>query len=252
MRRTTYYRERGAYYGGVFLRALANTMMVLLLIAAIVFVLWLNLFATPQPAATEVSAPQTAATEQPEEGKAPASSPAPDPTEEAATRPAASAQPEPPVTPPALQPPATGILAPRLIVPVTGVKAEELRDTFTAARSEGRTHNAMDIMAAAGTPVIAAADGFVRRLMNSDKGGITIYQVSTDGKIVLYYAHLQRYADGIVEGKAVRQGEVIGYVGDTGNAGPGNYHLHFATWLVSDPKKFWHGENLNPYSLLRR
>ena len=232
--------------------------MVLLLIAAIVFVLWLNLFATPQPSATPSASEEPAPPIAREEGEetAPASSPSSTPsssTPSSSTPSGAEAdQPAAPVTPPALQPPATGILAPRLIIPVVGVKAEELRDTFTASRSEGRSHNAMDIMAPAGTPVVASADGFVRRLMNSDKGGITIYQVSKDGKMVLYYAHLQRYADGIVEGKAVRQGEVIGYVGDTGNAGPGNYHLHFATWLVSDPKRFWNGENLNPYTLLRR
>lgn len=142
--------------------------------------------------------------------------------------------------------------APNLIIPVAGVGADQLRDTFNAARSEGRTHNALDIMATRGTPVVAAADGLIRRLMYSDKGGITIYQLSTDGKLVYYYAHLDRYADGVVEGKEVRQGEVIGYVGDTGNAGAGNTHLHFAAWMISDPKKFWHGDNLNPFSLLRR
>lgn len=106
-------------------------------------------------------------------------------------------------------------------------------------------------MAARGTPVLAAADGTVVKLFNSEKGGITIYQLSTDQKVVYYYAHLDSYADGLTEGKRVRQGEVIGAVGDTGNAGPGNYHLHFAIWLISDPKHYWTGVNLNPYPLLR-
>jgi murein DD-endopeptidase MepM/ murein hydrolase activator NlpD len=106
-------------------------------------------------------------------------------------------------------------------------------------------------MAAQGTPVLAASDGVIRRIFYSERGGNTIYQLSAYGNMVFYYAHLDRYADGIVEGKAVRQGEVIGYVGDTGNAGAGNYHLHFAIWTVSDPKKFYRGDNINPYPLLR-
>jgi peptidoglycan LD-endopeptidase LytH len=140
---------------------------------------------------------------------------------------------------------------PRLIVPVSGIGPQQLHDNYGDARSEGRQHNALDIMAAQGTPVLAASDGVIRRIFYSERGGNTIYQLSAYGNMVFYYAHLDRYADGIVEGKAVRQGEVIGYVGDTGNAGAGNYHLHFAIWTVSDPKKFYRGDNINPYPLLR-
>jgi murein DD-endopeptidase MepM/ murein hydrolase activator NlpD len=139
-----------------------------------------------------------------------------------------------------------------LIIPVAGVHADQLIDTYTAARSEGRVHNAIDIMAAKRTPVLATADGPVKRLFNSVKGGITLYQLSTDGRTVYYYAHLDSYAPGIAEGKMLRQGEVLGYVGDTGNAGSGNYHLHFAVWKISDPKNFWTGEDQNPYLLLRQ
>lgn len=139
-----------------------------------------------------------------------------------------------------------------LIIPVAGVQADQLIDTYTAARSEGRVHNAIDIMAAKRTPVLATADGPVKRLFNSVKGGITLYQLSTDGRTVYYYAHLDSYAPGIAEGKMLRQGEVLGYVGDTGNAGAGNYHLHFAVWKISDPKNFWTGEDQNPYLLLRQ
>ena len=84
----------------------------------------------------------------------------------------------------------------------------------------------------------------------SERGGITIYQESTDGKTVFYYAHLDRYADGLVEGHVAQQGEVLAYVGDTGNAGAGNYHLHFSVSLISDPKHFYNGTNINPYPLL--
>jgi len=140
----------------------------------------------------------------------------------------------------------------KLIIPVTGVRPEQLQDTFTDARSEGRAHDAIDIMAPAGTPVVAASDGEIVRLFQSDRGGTTIYQLSPDKKLVFYYAHLQRYADGLVAGKFARQGEVIAYVGDTGNAGAGNYHLHFSIAVVADPKRYWEGTNINPYPLLRK
>ena len=140
----------------------------------------------------------------------------------------------------------------RLIIPVAGVRPEQLRDTFSEARSEGRVHDAIDIPAPRGTPVIAAADGEIVKLFQSERGGTTIYQESTDGKFVYYYAHLDRYADGLSEGHFAKQGETIAYVGDSGNAGPGNYHLHFSVAEISDPKNFWHGVNINPYPLLTR
>lgn len=138
-----------------------------------------------------------------------------------------------------------------LIIPVAGVRPDQLLDTFTASRSEGRTHDAIDIMAPAETPVLAAADGRIQKLWQSERGGTAIYQLSADQKLILYYAHLARYADGLTEGKQVRQGEVIAYVGDTGNAGAGNYHLHFSIATVADPKRYWEGTNINPYPLLR-
>lgn len=138
----------------------------------------------------------------------------------------------------------------KLIIPVAGVRPDQLIDTFTDARSEGRVHDAIDIPAAAGTPVLAAADGVITKLFQSERGGTTIYQLSTDKKLIFYYAHLQRYADGLAEGSYVRQGDVIAYVGDTGNAGPGNYHLHFSISIVNDPKRYWEGANINPYPLL--
>jgi murein DD-endopeptidase MepM/ murein hydrolase activator NlpD len=139
----------------------------------------------------------------------------------------------------------------KLLIPVLGVKPDQLHDTFDEARSEGRVHDAIDIPAAQGTPVLAAADGPIVKLFQSVRGGTTIYQLSNDKKLVYYYAHLQRYADDIVEGKFVEQGHVIAYVGDTGNAGQGNYHLHFSIALISDPKRYWEGTNINPYPLLR-
>ena len=137
-----------------------------------------------------------------------------------------------------------------LIVPVAGVKPEQLVDTFDDARAEGRVHDAIDIPAPAGTAVLAASDGKILKLFQSDRGGTTIYQLSPDEKTIYYYAHLERYADNLTEGSNVRQGDVIAYVGDTGNAGAGNYHLHFSISVVSDPKRYWEGTNINPYPLL--
>jgi|SRR5215213_853898 len=138
-----------------------------------------------------------------------------------------------------------------LIIPVAGVRPEQLIDTFDAARSEGRVHDAIDIPAAAETPVLAAADGKIQKLFQSERGGTTIYQLSADQKLIFYYAHLSHYVDGLAEGDIVHQGQVIAYVGDTGNAGAGNYHLHFSIANVSDPKRYWEGTNINPYPLLQ-
>ncbi|HJP91564.1 MAG TPA: M23 family metallopeptidase [Pyrinomonadaceae bacterium] len=139
-----------------------------------------------------------------------------------------------------------------LIIPVAGVRPDQLRDTFSESRAQGRIHDAIDIPAPRGTPVIAAADGLVVKLFQSARGGTTIYQLSTDGKFVYYYAHLDRYAEDLTQGHFAKQGETIGYVGDSGNAGAGNYHLHFSIAEISDPKDFWHGVNINPYPLLRK
>ena len=140
----------------------------------------------------------------------------------------------------------------KLIIPVLGVRPEQLRDTFSEARSEGRVHDAIDIAAPKDTLVIAAADGPIVKLFHSERGGTTIYQLSTDGKFVYYYAHLDRYAEGLTEGHFAKQGETIAFVGDSGNAGAGNYHLHFSVAEISNPKDFWHGVNINPYPLLTR
>jgi murein DD-endopeptidase MepM/ murein hydrolase activator NlpD len=138
-----------------------------------------------------------------------------------------------------------------LIIPVAGVRPDQLRDTYNESRSEGRTHNALDIMAGCDTPVVATIPGKIIKLFRSERGGVTIYQMSADDRTVYYYAHLARYAEGLTEGHFAQQGEVIGYVGDTGNVTPGACHLHFAIWTVADPKRYWHGENINPYPLLR-
>jgi murein DD-endopeptidase MepM/ murein hydrolase activator NlpD len=139
-----------------------------------------------------------------------------------------------------------------LIIPVAGVSSAQLLDTFSAARGEGRLHDAIDIGAPKGTPVLAVAAGKIIRLFQSKAGGTTIYHLSADEKYIYYYAHLDRYADDLYEGRFVVQGETIAYVGDTGNAGAGNYHLHFSVAMTSNPKRWWEGVNINPYPLLRK
>jgi murein DD-endopeptidase MepM/ murein hydrolase activator NlpD len=106
-----------------------------------------------------------------------------------------------------------------LAMPVRGVRPEQLRDTYTDPRSGGRVHNAIDIMAPRGTPVLAAEDGTILKLRTGGIGGVTVYQLGADGRTLYYYAHLQRYAAGMREGLPVWKGQVIAYVGDTGNAG---------------------------------
>ncbi|PKP91989.1 MAG: M23 family peptidase [Alphaproteobacteria bacterium HGW-Alphaproteobacteria-16] len=141
--------------------------------------------------------------------------------------------------------------APPLIVPVAGISFAAIRSNWGEAREEGaRVHEGLDIMAPGGTPVIAAADGVVEKLFQSDAGGITLYQRSADGRWIFYYAHLAAYAPGIAEGRGVRAGQAVGYVGDTGNAGLGNYHLHFGISRMG-PGESWHqGVPVDPYPLL--
>lgn len=137
-----------------------------------------------------------------------------------------------------------------LLLPVQGVTTAQLQDTFTDARSEGRSHDAIDIMAPAGTPVLAVADGHVEKLFDSKQGGLTLYQFNPEGTRAYYYAHLQGYAAGIVEKKMLKRGELIGYVGFTGNADPAAPHLHFAVFQLGPEKRWWKGEAINPYPLL--
>jgi murein DD-endopeptidase MepM/ murein hydrolase activator NlpD len=137
-----------------------------------------------------------------------------------------------------------------VIIPVSGVPLRELRDNFTDHRSGGRPHNALDIMAPRGTPVLAAVDGTVRKLFTSNAGGLTIYQFDRAEERVYYYAHLERYADGLQEGDEIQRGAVIGYVGTTGNAPPGSPHLHFGIQILPPTKEWWKGTAIDPYPIL--
>ncbi|MFT3898233.1 MAG: M23 family metallopeptidase [Thermomonas sp.] len=137
-----------------------------------------------------------------------------------------------------------------LLLPVAGVRAGQLTDTFSDARSEGHVHDAIDIMAPRGTPVLAASDGAVEKLFTSKLGGLTIYEFDPTSTWVYYYAHLDRYADGLAEKQVVRRGKVIGYVGSTGNASPDAPHLHFEVSRLGPEKHWWQAAPVNPYPLL--
>lgn len=142
-------------------------------------------------------------------------------------------------------------LPPALLLPVKGVQAFELRDTFGAGRDGGqRGHEAIDILAPRGTPVLAVDDGRIIKLFVSKPGGITIYQFDPSGQFAYYYAHLDRYAAGLAEGKTVRRGSLIGYVGVTGNARADTPHLHFAIFRLGAQKQWWKGEPVNPFRFL--
>jgi len=145
-----------------------------------------------------------------------------------------------------------GALTPSgLKVPVAGVAPAALKDTWGQARDGGlRAHTGLDIPATHGTPVVAAAPGTVEKLFNSRFGGTAAYVRSPDRRFTYYYAHLSAYADGLAEGSAVRAGQVIGYVGDTGNAGPGNDHLHFGITRNRPSDRWWQGREINPYPVL--
>jgi murein DD-endopeptidase MepM/ murein hydrolase activator NlpD len=137
-----------------------------------------------------------------------------------------------------------------LLLPVAGVQAAQLVDTYAQSRGTGRAHDAIDIIAPRGTPVYAVEDGRVAKLFLSKPGGITLYQFDPSERVAYYYAHLDGYADGIVEGKPLKRGELIGYVGSTGNADPSAPHLHFAMFALGPDKKWWQGTAINPYPLL--
>lgn len=138
-----------------------------------------------------------------------------------------------------------------LVVPVQGVQPGELLNTFDDSRSAGRVHEAIDIIAPRNTPVVAVEGGKIAKLFTSDLGGLTIYQFDPTETYSYYYAHLERYAPGIQEGAQVAPGQVIGYVGTTGNAGADNPHLHFAVFKLNEKKNWWEGEPVNPFYIFK-
>lgn len=177
-----------------------------------------------------------------------------------------SEAPEAPVAPPAPRPPATlppvppevetgavAIPGLRLLSPIQGLRRQDLQDTFGQNRENGlRTHEATDILAPRNTPVLAVDDGRVAKLFTSVRGGLTVYHFDPSETYCYYYAHLDRYAPGLKEGDRLRRGQLIGYVGVTGNADPATPHLHFALFRLGPEKQWWRGTPLDPYPLFRQ
>lgn len=146
--------------------------------------------------------------------------------------------------------PTDALVADQLLIPVAGVSAGQLNDTFNAARGTERSHEALDILAPKGTQVLAVADGKVVKLFDSKPGGLTVYQFDVSEKFAYYYAHLDHYAAEIKEGTILKRGDLVGYVGTTGNANTATPHLHFAIFELGPEKQWWKGTPINPYRLL--
>ncbi|MBC7893797.1 MAG: M23 family metallopeptidase [Cytophagaceae bacterium] len=138
------------------------------------------------------------------------------------------------------------------MVPVDGVSADRLADTFTSSRGERGIHGALDILAPRGTPVVAADAGTVWKVRSNALGGKTIYTIDEGSRFVYYYAHLDRYADGLSEGQRIARGDLLGYVGTTGNAPPGTPHLHFQLLRYRGNGRWWDGVPLDPRPFLSR
>ena len=141
------------------------------------------------------------------------------------------------------------LLSRTLEIPVAGRSARQLQDTFDEGRDGGRVHRALDILAPRGTPVLSADSGRVLRVKSNSLGGNTIYTTDPHGRIVYYYAHLDSYWKGLVEGLVVARGDTLGFVGTTGNAPKDTPHLHFQVMRMPPDGKYWDGEPINPYPL---
>jgi len=163
-----------------------------------------------------------------------------------------------PVTPPAGKDPMPAMSSAelelrnrKLDLPVKGAARSDLRDSFNDARDGARAHEAIDMLAPRNTPVLAVEDGKIVKLFLSKAGGITIYQFDPSSRFVYYYAHLEKYAAGLAEGNNVLRGQVIGYVGTSGNAPKDTPHLHFAIFQLDEKKQWWKGTPLDPYPILK-
>jgi murein DD-endopeptidase MepM/ murein hydrolase activator NlpD len=136
-------------------------------------------------------------------------------------------------------------------MPLDGADVESLKGGFAETRGSDRPHEAVDMLAPRNTPVHAVDGGSIAKLFTSKAGGLTIYQFDASGRLCYYYAHLERYADGLKDGQMVSQGDIIGYVGTTGNAPPNTPHLHFAVFELNADRHWWQGRPIDPYRVFK-
>ena len=139
----------------------------------------------------------------------------------------------------------------RLEVPVRNAERAALRDSFMERRGSTHYHEAIDILTPRDTPIVAVEDGTIAKLFESKAGGTTVYQFDPSTRYVYYYAHLERYAEGLQEGNHVQRGQVLGYAGTSGNAPKDTPHLHFAIFRLTEKKQWWQGSPIDPYEVLK-
>jgi murein DD-endopeptidase MepM/ murein hydrolase activator NlpD len=137
-----------------------------------------------------------------------------------------------------------------LVVPVAGADMTRVEDTFADPRDGERVHRAIDILAPRGTPILSADDGKILRMTTSSLGGISMYTVDPTGRLVYYYAHMERYNDGVAAGHAIAKGDTLGFVGTTGNAPKDTPHLHFQVMRWPADGKYWNGDPIDPFDAL--
>ena len=195
-----------------------------------------------EPVMATARSPEPAATPAPTATREPTLSPAPP----AIATPQIVAAPEGDVSP------LEDLRRRHLELPVQGARGSDVHDMFNEQRGSDRRHEAVDILALRNTRVLAVEDGTVAKLFVSKAGGNTIYQFDPTGRFTYYYAHLEQYANGLKEGQPVARGDVIGYVGTSGNAPPGTPHLHFTIFQLTPDHKWWHGTPINPYLVFSR
>jgi murein DD-endopeptidase MepM/ murein hydrolase activator NlpD len=139
----------------------------------------------------------------------------------------------------------------KLAMPVATIRPDQLTDSFDEPREGARRHHAIDILAPRGTPVLAADDGRILRVSWNSAGGNTVYATDTDARLVYYYAHLDRYREGLAAGQLVAKGDTLGFVGTTGNAPKDIPHLHFQIMRMPHDGKYWNGDPIDPFPFLR-
>jgi uncharacterized membrane protein len=164
-----------------------------------------------------------------------------------------------PVAKPAPTPPIAAsvtdveILTAEIAMPLAGIDPAKLHDSFNDLRGGGvRRHEALDIMAPRRTPIVSAASGKVLKLFTSKAGGLMVYAADSAERFILMYAHLDAYAEGLKGDQPLQRGQLIGYVGSTGNAAPNAPHLHFALARTDNVVDWWKGTPVDPLPILQR